>query len=72
MTAETFYKYISLFFHPYLVRQGIPLPVILVDGHKSYLTDQLSVLCTELEIEVIELYPNAVRILQPADVAALL
>lgn len=30
---------------------------------------KLSVLCTELRIEVIALYPNATRIMQPADVA---
>jgi hypothetical protein len=42
---------------------------VFVDGHKPHLTYQLSVLCNELKIEVIALYPNPTRILQPADVA---
>ena len=43
--------------------------VLFIDGHKSHLTYQLSVLCNKLKIEIIALYPNATRILQPADVA---
>ncbi|XP_031359109.1 eukaryotic translation initiation factor 5B-like [Photinus pyralis] len=70
MTAEVFYEYISKVFYPYLIAEGITFPVILfVDGHKSHLTYQLSVLCSNLAIEIIALYPNATRILQPADVA---
>lgn len=70
MTAQTFYEYIANVFHPYLLKQGVELPVILfIDGHKSHLTYQLSVLCGKLGIELIALYPNATRILQPADVA---
>jgi len=45
-------------------------PVVLfVDGHKSHLTYQLIVLYNKLKIEIIALYPNATRILQPVDVA---
>jgi hypothetical protein len=70
MTSEVFYEYIANVFHPFLVSQGVVFPVVLfVDGRKSHLTYQLSVLCNELKIEVIALYPNATRILQPADVA---
>jgi len=43
--------------------------VVFVDGHKSHLTYELSVLCNKLKIDVIALSPNATRILQPADVA---
>lgn len=69
MTAQTFYEYIANVFHPFLVKEGV-LPVILfIQGHKSHLTYQLSVLCGQLGIELIALYPNATRILQPADVA---
>jgi hypothetical protein len=68
MTSEVFYEYIANVFHPFLVSQGVIFPVVLfVDGHKSHLTYQVSVLCNELKIEVIALYPNATRILQPAD-----
>nr|CAH7753589.1 unnamed protein product [Callosobruchus chinensis] len=49
---------------------GVKLPVILfLDGHKSHLNYQLSLLCNELQIEIISLYPNATRILQPCDVS---
>ncbi|XP_063385493.1 uncharacterized protein LOC134671563 [Cydia fagiglandana] len=71
MTTETFYEFIANVFHPYLVSNNVKLPVILfVDGHKTHLNFHLSQLCTHLQIELIALYPNATRILQPADVAA--
>ncbi|XP_072394966.1 uncharacterized protein [Diabrotica undecimpunctata] len=70
MTAETFYQYIANVFYPHLIENNIKLPVILfVDGYKSNLSYQLSLLCNELQIEVIALYPNATRILQPCDVS---
>ena len=43
--------------------------VLFVDGHKSNLTYQLSVLCNKLKIEISALYSNATKILQPTDVA---
>lgn len=71
MKAEVFYEYIANVFHPFLIDNNIQFPVILfVDGHKSHLTYQLSNLCSQLNIILIALYPNATRILQPADVAA--
>lgn len=71
MKSEVFYEYIEHIFHPFLIEKGIKLPVILlVDGHKSHLTYQLSQLCSDLNIILIALYPNSTRILQPADVAA--
>jgi hypothetical protein len=70
MTSEVFYEYIAKVFHPFLVSQGVIFPVVsFADGHKSQLTRQLSVLCNGLKTEVMALYPNATRILQPADVA---
>lgn len=70
MTAETFYDYVKNVFHRFLVKNNIQFPVLLfLDGHKSHLTYELSLLCNELNIEVIALYPNATRILQPCDVA---
>lgn len=70
MTSELFFEYIGNVFHPYLVANGITLPVIyFLDGHRTHLTYQVSKLCTELGIHLIALYPNATRILQPADVA---
>ena len=70
VTCEEFYEYIANIFHPFLVSQGVIFPVVLyVNGHKSHLTYKLSVLCNKLKTEIIALYPNATRILQPADVA---
>lgn len=46
MTAQRFYEYIANVFHLYIVKHGIEPPVTLfIDGHKSHLTYQLSVLC---------------------------
>lgn len=71
MKAEVFYKYIANVFHPFLIENSIQFPVILFfDRHKSHLTYQLSNLCSQLNIILIALNPNATRILQPADVAA--
>ena len=68
MTCKVFYEYTNIF-RPFFVSQGVIFPVVLfVDGHKSHLTYQLSVLCTKLKMDIIALYPNATRILQPADV----
>lgn len=71
MTTEVFYEFIANVFYPYLVSKAVEFPVILfVDGHKTHLNYHLSQLCTHLQIELIALYPNATRIIQPADVAA--
>lgn len=71
MTAPVFYEYISNVFYKDLIAAGIKLPVILyVDGHKTHLTKEVSELCKSLKIHLIALYPNATRILQPADVAS--
>ena len=70
MTCKVFYEYTANIFHPFFVSQGVIFPVVLfVDGRKSHLKYQLSVLCNKLKIEIIVLYPNATRILQPEDVA---
>nr|CAI5821862.1 unnamed protein product [Callosobruchus analis] len=57
-------------FHPHLLKKQVDFPVILfVDGHKTHITYELSNLCIKLQIILIALYPNATKILQPADVA---
>ncbi|KAK9759222.1 DDE superfamily endonuclease [Popillia japonica] len=71
MKAEVFYEYISQVLYPYLKKQNTKFPIILfVDGHSTHMTYNLSILCSQLQIILIALYPNATRILQPADVAA--
>ena len=70
MCGELFSDYLQNIFHPYLLKEKIPLPVILfVDGHSSHISLELSNLCSELQIILICLYPNSTRLLQPADIA---
>lgn len=70
MKSEIFFECVANILHPYLVKKQIQFPVILfVDGHKTHPTYELSKLCTDLEIILISLYPNATKILQPADVS---
>lgn len=70
MTGANFYEYIANVFHPWLIRSGIPRPVILyLDGHSSHMTKHLSDFCSTHEIELIAFYPNATHILQPMDVS---
>lgn len=70
ITGKVFYEYIANVFHPWLLNQKIPRPVIVfLDGHSSHLTYHLSKFCIEAEIIVIALHPNATHILQPLDVA---
>lgn len=71
MKNELFYEYIGNVFYPFVRDQGIQFPIILfVDGHSTHMTFQLSELCRSLNIVLVALYPNATRIMQPADVAA--
>lgn len=71
MRTEVFWEFLIDAFGLYLENKEIQKPVILfVEGHKSHLSYQISELCCELGIILIALYPNATRILQPADVSA--
>lgn len=70
MKSELFFEYISNILYPHLLKENITFPIILfVDGHKTHMTYELSTLCSRLQIILIALYPNATRILQPADVS---
>ncbi|KAF2898510.1 hypothetical protein ILUMI_07665 [Ignelater luminosus] len=52
-------------------QSGTTFPIILiVDGHSEHQTLKISQVCTELQIILIALYPNATRLMQPANVAA--
>ena len=71
MKSEVMFDYIKNILHPSLQKMETTFPVILfLDGHSTHLTYDLSCLCVELEINLICLYPNATRILQPVDIAA--
>ena len=70
MTADCFYEYILNIFYPWLLKNKIQFPIILyLDGHVSHLTLKLSQFCKDKKIELVALYPNAMHILQPLDVA---
>lgn len=70
ITGEVFYEYIVSYFHPWLLKNKITLPVALfLDGHVSHLTYHLSKFCSENGIFILALYPNATHILQPLDVS---
>lgn len=71
MTKECFYEYIGNVLYPFLQRNETQFPIIFfVDGHSTHLTLKVAELCNELKIILIALYPNATRLLQPADVSA--
>ncbi|XP_065083813.1 uncharacterized protein LOC135705888 [Ochlerotatus camptorhynchus] len=70
MTTHNFSEYVKKIFHPFLLREGIKLPVIFfVDGHSSHVGVEVADLCQQLGIILIALYPNTTRITQPADVS---
>ncbi|KAI4455651.1 hypothetical protein MML48_9g00000107 [Holotrichia oblita] len=71
MKMDVMCDYIENILHPYLKNIGTIFPVILfLDGHCTHLSYKLSSLCVKLQIILVCLYPNATRIMQPADVAA--
>lgn len=71
MKNQNFYEYIGNVLYKFLVEKGTKFPIIMfVDGHVTHLTYQTSQLCSRLGIILIALYPNATRIMQPADVSA--
>lgn len=70
MLAKSFFKYIINKFEPWLTEKGIQRPIILyVNGHSSHLTLNLSKFCSEKQIVIVALYPNATHVLQPLDVS---
>ncbi|XP_065087913.1 uncharacterized protein LOC135709474 [Ochlerotatus camptorhynchus] len=70
MNTHNFIMYIKKIFHPTLIKRGTKFPIIFfVDGHSSHIALEAADTCYQLGIILIALYPNATRILQPADVA---
>ena len=69
MTSKLFFEFIANPFINWLNDRNIPRPVILfVDGHKTHVTMQTSVLCEDIGIILYLLPPNTTHIMQPADV----
>ncbi|XP_062539098.1 uncharacterized protein LOC134207390 [Armigeres subalbatus] len=70
MNSSNFTLYIKKILYPALVKTNVKFPVCyFVDGHKSHTAVEAADACSELGIILIALYPNATRILQPADVS---
>ena len=70
MATECFFEYITNVFHPFLIKEEIPLLVIIfLDGHASHFSIELSEFCSKNGINLVALFPNATHILQPLDVA---
>lgn len=70
MTCATFFEYMANVFHPWLVKEGIQLPVIFfVDGHSSHTSIHLSRFCEDNGIILICLCPNATHLIQPMDIS---
>ncbi|KAJ8911934.1 hypothetical protein NQ315_016275 [Exocentrus adspersus] len=68
--SDTFYEYIANGLNSWIETNNINRPVLLlVDGHKSHLTLELSKFCHDNEIFLYALPPNTTHILQPADVS---
>lgn len=69
MTSDTFYSYMTNVFYPW-AKENVTFPIIFfVDGHSSHLSYHLSRFCSENQIILVALYPNATHLLQPMDVA---
>lgn len=69
MDTKNFVLYITKVLYPFLIKKGVKFPVIyFVDGHKSHTALEAADACKRLGIILIALFPNATRILQPADV----
>lgn len=70
MKSETFYEYIANGMDKWLTKNNIKRPVLLlVDGHKSHLSLELSKFCYDHQIILYALPPNTTHIMQPADVS---
>lgn len=69
----SFTKYVKDHLLPEVIAKGIPCdaehPIFyFVDGHRSHYNTEFQVWCREHFVELITLYPNGTRILQPLDV----
>lgn len=69
MIAPTFYEYVANCFYPWLIKNSIQFPVLLlVDEHKSHVNLELSKFCYRKKIILYCFLANATNVLQPADV----
>lgn len=70
MRSEIFFEYVANAVNSWLEKNSVPKPVLLlVDGHKSHLTLELSKFCNDNQIILYSLPPNTTHLMQPADVS---
>ncbi|CAF4830706.1 unnamed protein product [Pieris macdunnoughi] len=70
MTGPLYYEYIANIFDPWVKANNIKKPILLlIDGHSSHLTLEVSQYCAENQILAYALFPNSTHISQPADVS---
>ncbi|CAK1579754.1 unnamed protein product [Parnassius mnemosyne] len=70
MRSDVFFEYITNDFNNWVVSNEIQRPILLlVDGHKSHMSLELSGMCEQMGIILYALPPNTTHILQPADVS---
>ncbi|XP_049786324.1 uncharacterized protein LOC126188757 [Schistocerca cancellata] len=66
MTGALYFEYIANIFLPWLKKERVKFPVILlVDGHKSHTSYKVAKFCADNRIIQFALYPNATHVLQP-------
>lgn len=70
MNGEIFFEYLVNIFYKWLKDKKVLFPVLMfLDGHSSQLTYHLSKFCSDHDIILIGIFPNATHLLQPLDVA---
>lgn len=69
MKGDVFFEYIANDFNEWVTQNNLKRPILLlIDGHKSHMTMNLSTFCDTHGIILYALPPNTTHILQPADV----
>ena len=70
MDSRTFFGFVANLFYPYLVQMKITLPVLLlVDGHSTHQSPEVSEFCSTHGIILYRFPPNATHVLQPCDLS---
>ncbi|KAJ8046390.1 Jerky protein-like-like [Holothuria leucospilota] len=70
MNASVFYEWVANHFHPFLQKENIKLPVVLLlDGHSSHLSLEVTSFCAENGIILFCLPAHCSHVLQPCDLS---
>ncbi|XP_044757482.1 CENP-B homolog protein 2-like [Coccinella septempunctata] len=70
MRSDVFFEFVANGLNNWVTEQNIPKPILLlVDGHRSHSSMELSRFCDENQIILYALPANTTHIIQPADVS---